>query len=138
PFRRSLGPPHRPGRRYHGSEPWRGGGRRPPGKPVGAVWQPGVDQTRAAAQSGARERGHRMVEPRATVCLTFDFDAISLWVGPMGATSPSAISRGEFGVVGVERILRLLDRTGIPATFFVPGHTADTYPEVVRSIARAG
>lgn len=79
-----------------------------------------------------------MADSRATVCLTFDFDAISLWVGPMGATSPSAISRGEFGVVGVERILRLLDQSGLPATFFVTGHTADTYPEAVRSIARAG
>jgi peptidoglycan-N-acetylglucosamine deacetylase len=77
-------------------------------------------------------------EPRATVCLTFDFDAISIWIGPYGATSPSMISRGEFGVVGVERILRLLDRRGIPATFFVPGHTADTYPESVRAIAAAG
>lgn len=79
-----------------------------------------------------------MAEAQATVCLTFDFDAISLWVGPMGATSPSAISRGEFGVVGVERILRLLDRAGVPSTFFVTGHTADTYPETVRDIVRAG
>ena len=75
---------------------------------------------------------------RATVCLTFDFDAISLWIGPLGATSPSMISRGEFGPVGVERILKLLDREGIPATFFVPGHTADTYPESVRAIVAAG
>ncbi len=75
---------------------------------------------------------------RATVCLTFDFDAISLWIGPMGATSPSMISRGEFGVVGVDRILRLLDRERIPATFFIPGHTADTYPDSVRAIVRAG
>jgi peptidoglycan/xylan/chitin deacetylase (PgdA/CDA1 family) len=78
------------------------------------------------------------VVPHATVCLTFDFDAISLWIGPMGATSPSMISRGEFGVVGVERILRLLDKNGIRATFFVTGHTADTYPESVRAIMRAG
>ena len=75
---------------------------------------------------------------RATVCLSFDFDAISLWVGPMGATSPSMISRGEFGVVGVERILRLLGQRGIPATFFVPGHTAETYPDAVRAIVAAG
>ena len=79
-----------------------------------------------------------MTNPRATVCLTFDFDAISIWIGPYGATSPSMISRGEFGVVGVERILRLLDRTGLPATFFVPGHTAETYPDAVRAIAAAG
>src|SRR5215216_1349389 len=74
----------------------------------------------------------------ATVCLTFDFDAISLWIGPMGATSPSMISRGEFGVVGVERILRLLSQTGIPATFFVTGHTAETYPRSVQAIVDAG
>ena len=66
--------------------------------------------------------------PRSTMCLTFDFDAISLWIGPFAA-SPSMISRGEFGVVGGERILRLLARDGIPATFFVTGHTAETYPE---------
>jgi peptidoglycan/xylan/chitin deacetylase (PgdA/CDA1 family) len=75
---------------------------------------------------------------RATVCLSFDFDAISIWIGPYGATSPSMISRGEFGVVGVERILRLLDRFGIPATFFVTGHTAETYPDSVRAIAHVG
>ena len=39
---------------------------------------------------------------RVTVCLTFDFDAISIWIGPMGAKSPSMISRGEFGAVGCE------------------------------------
>lgn len=76
--------------------------------------------------------------PRATVCLTFDFDAVSLWIGPFGATSPSMISRGEFCAVGARRLLALLDREAIPATFFVTGHTADTYPEIVREIAAAG
>jgi peptidoglycan/xylan/chitin deacetylase (PgdA/CDA1 family) len=79
-----------------------------------------------------------MTAPRATVCLSFDFDAISLWIGPMGATSPSMISRGEFGAVGVERILRLLAREGIRATFFVTGHTAETYPDHLRAIVAAG
>lgn len=74
---------------------------------------------------------------RATVCLTFDFDAISLWLHS-GATSPSMISRGEFGVIGAERILRLLDQRGILGTFFITGHTADTYPDVVRAIVHAG
>ncbi len=79
-----------------------------------------------------------MDQPRATVCLTFDFDAISIWIGPMGATSPSMISRGEFGAVGVERILRLLEQRGIKATFFVTGHTAETYPESLQAIVAAG
>jgi peptidoglycan/xylan/chitin deacetylase (PgdA/CDA1 family) len=76
--------------------------------------------------------------PVSTVCLTFDFDAISLWIGPYAARSPSMISRGEFGAVGCERILRLLEREGIAATFFVTGHTADTYPDLTREIAAAG
>jgi peptidoglycan/xylan/chitin deacetylase (PgdA/CDA1 family) len=74
----------------------------------------------------------------ATVCLTFDFDAISIWIGPYAARSPSMISRGEFGAVGCERILRLLDRESIPATFFVTGHTAETYPHLARAIVAAG
>ena len=48
------------------------------------------------------------------------------------------ISRGEFGAVGCQRILTLLERQAIPATFFVTGHTADTYPHLVRAIAAAG
>lgn len=74
----------------------------------------------------------------STVCLTFDFDAISLWIGPFAARSPSMISRGEFGAVGARRILRLLEREEIAGTFFVTGHTAETYPEVVREIVAAG
>jgi peptidoglycan-N-acetylglucosamine deacetylase len=77
-------------------------------------------------------------EPKATICLSFDFDAISIWIGPMAAKSPSMISRGEFGVIGVERILKLLDKKGIKATFYIPGHTADTYPDSVRAIVAAG
>ena len=42
---------------------------------------------------------------KINVCLTFDFDAISVWIGTFHARSPSAISRGEFGKVGAERLL---------------------------------
>jgi peptidoglycan-N-acetylglucosamine deacetylase len=76
--------------------------------------------------------------PAHSVCLTFDLDAISLWLGPFQARSPSMISRGEFGVIGARRILDLLDRYGIRATWFVPGHTADTYPGVVAEVHARG
>ncbi len=36
------------------------------------------------------------------------------------------------------RVLKLLGEFGIPATFYVPGHTADTWPEVVPAILAAG
>ena len=77
-----------------------------------------------------------MAMPRATVCLTFDFDALSVWIGPRGATSPSATSRGEYAVLGVERVLKVLSERGILATFFIPGHTVETYPHSIEAIAR--
>jgi hypothetical protein len=74
---------------------------------------------------------------RHLVCLTFDFDAISLWVA-RGMTTPTPISRGEFGVVGAERILDLLRRHGISSTWFIPGQTLETYPEVCARIHAEG
>jgi peptidoglycan/xylan/chitin deacetylase (PgdA/CDA1 family) len=70
-----------------------------------------------------------------TVCLSFDFDAVSGWINTFKQTSPTPISRGEYGArVGIQRILRVLSENDVPATFFVPGHTADLYPEAVRAI----
>ena len=75
---------------------------------------------------------------RAVVCLTFDFDAISGWIS-RGMTSPSPISRGEFGPhVGVPRLLDLLERHGIRSSWYIPGHTIETYPGESRRVADAG
>ena len=65
--------------------------------------------------------------PKGYVCLSFDFDGPSLWM-QRRQTSPTPMSRGEFGAVAVPRILRLLARRNIPATFFIPGHTIDSFP----------
>ena len=70
-------------------------------------------------------------------CLTFDFDAVSGYIA-QGQRSPTPISRGEFGLVGAERILALLQRHGIAATWFIPGHTIETYPAMSVRIAEAG
>ena len=74
---------------------------------------------------------------RHIVGLTFDFDAMSGFIA-RGMTSPTPISRGEFGTVGVERILALLAKYGIPSTFFTPGVTIETYPKVAATIVAAG
>lgn len=74
-----------------------------------------------------------------TVCLTFDFDAVSVWLGGFSPTTPAMLSRGEYGArVGVPRILNLLSTFGIHATFFVPGHTAESFPSAVEAILAAG
>ncbi len=75
-------------------------------------------------------------DKRLTACLTFDLDALSVWIA--GSDNPAKISRGEFVVVAVPRILSLLQRHEIRATFFVPGHTALAYPDLVRRVRDAG
>lgn len=74
---------------------------------------------------------------RHIVCLTFDFDALSGFIAN-GMTTPTPISRGEFGVVGAERILALLKRYDISSTWFIPGHTLESYAEACRKVADAG
>ncbi len=56
-----------------------------------------------------------------------------------GMTSPTPISRGEFGAnVGVPRLLPLLRKYDIPSSWYIPGHTLETYPDECRRIADAG
>jgi hypothetical protein len=69
-----------------------------------------------------------------TVYLTFNVDGMSSWIGTMKSQNPSALSRGKFTIVVMPRILRLLKRFGVKATFFVPGHTACAFPDMVKQI----
>jgi len=76
----------------------------------------------------------------ATVCLTVDFDAVSSWIHSFDeGDSPTNLSRGLFGVdVGTPRLLDLFDRHDISTTWFVPGHTIDSFPDAVESVWEAG
>ncbi len=56
---------------------------------------------------------------RHIVCLTFDHDHLSGFIA-RGQTTPTAISRGEYDVVVIPRLVSLLERYGIKATFFTP------------------
>ncbi|OGA56456.1 MAG: polysaccharide deacetylase [Betaproteobacteria bacterium RIFCSPLOWO2_12_FULL_67_28] len=71
------------------------------------------------------------------VTIGFDFDAMSGFIA-RGMTSPTPISRGEFGPVAVPRILALLAKYRIRASWFIPGHTLETYPAECRQICDAG
>jgi peptidoglycan/xylan/chitin deacetylase (PgdA/CDA1 family) len=74
----------------------------------------------------------------STVCLSFDFDALSVWLA-YDRVTPAMLHRGEYGArVGVPRILRLLADRELKATFFVPGHTAESFPAETESILAAG
>jgi peptidoglycan/xylan/chitin deacetylase (PgdA/CDA1 family) len=78
---------------------------------------------------------------RAAACLTFDLDAESpiLWEHPSSADWLDVMTHQAYGPrTGAPRILRLLDRAGIRATFFVPGYSAERWPDIVRAIRDAG
>jgi peptidoglycan/xylan/chitin deacetylase (PgdA/CDA1 family) len=77
----------------------------------------------------------------AAACLTFDMDAESamLTADISAIRRMTPMSHQSYGpLVGVPRILSLLDRHQITATFFIPGYSAHRYPAVVRAIAEAG
>jgi peptidoglycan/xylan/chitin deacetylase (PgdA/CDA1 family) len=73
------------------------------------------------------------------VSIGADFDAHSVWMGTFGLSSPSYLSRGEFGAeVGVPRLINLFRRHSVEATWCTPTHTMETYPAAFASIIEAG
>ena len=78
---------------------------------------------------------------KAAAAFTFDVDAESavLWGSEAVGARMSVMSHQAYGpLVGIPRILDLLDGHQLVSTFFVPGHTADRYPEAIRNIVSAG
>jgi peptidoglycan-N-acetylglucosamine deacetylase len=75
--------------------------------------------------------------PRHIVCLTFDFDTQSGFIA-RGMTTPTPLSRGEFGLVGARRILDLLKSHRIRATWFVPGFTIESHPQACEAVVEGG
>ncbi len=75
---------------------------------------------------------------RCCVNLTFDYDSNSalMWRAPLDVV---AQSRGRFAPnVAIPRILDLLDKHEIKATFFTPGWTVDRFTESVEEIVSRG
>jgi peptidoglycan/xylan/chitin deacetylase (PgdA/CDA1 family) len=78
---------------------------------------------------------------RAACAVSFDVDAESaiLAVDTRFAARASTMSHQAYGPkVGVPRLLGVLERADVRATFFVPGFTARRYPDTVRAIAAGG
>ena len=69
-----------------------------------------------------------------------DVDAVAGWLGSYGGEdSPCDISRGLFsGEVGVPRLVRLFDRLDLQTSWFIPGHSIETFPDQCRMVVDAG
>ncbi|MFC7176581.1 polysaccharide deacetylase family protein [Halosegnis marinus] len=73
------------------------------------------------------------------VCLTFDFDAVSPWLHIEGRNTPTNRSRGRYGAeVGAPNVLDFLAARDLPATWFVPGHTIDSFPDPCERVVAEG
>lgn len=69
-----------------------------------------------------------------------DVDAVAGWIGSYGgADSPSDIQRGVWaGEVGTLRLLKLFEKYRLRASWFIPGHSIETFPRQAQRIADAG
>ena len=112
----------------------------------GGANQPGVRWTDAQLEEAAKLAGvARKLTPKAwpngarvAVALSFDTDTEAPLLRD-GTTSLTSLSASQFGAEsGIPRILSLLDRNQIPATFFVTGVDAMLHPEMVAAILKSG
>ncbi len=108
--------------------------------------QPGAKWTEEQLrQAVAPARVGRKLTPRSwpnharvAVCLSFDVDNESYLLA-RGETSPTTLSAADFGAqTGLPRILRLLDRYQVPASFFIPAVSAILHPEMIPAILKSG
>ena len=79
--------------------------------------------------------------PKEVLCsIGVHCDAVAGWLGSYGGEdSPCDISRGVFAAeVGMPRLLKLFARYDMRASWFIPGHTADSFPRQSAMAAEAG
>jgi peptidoglycan/xylan/chitin deacetylase (PgdA/CDA1 family) len=74
------------------------------------------------------------------VAFGVDVDAVAGWLGSYGGEdSPDDISRGLFaGEVGTPRLLKLFERYDLRTTWFIPGHSIETFPAQTRMVVEGG
>ncbi|MBM3559008.1 MAG: polysaccharide deacetylase [Alphaproteobacteria bacterium] len=75
--------------------------------------------------------------PRHIVCLTYDFDTESSFIA-RGLTTPTSLSRGEFGLTAARRLVDMLEQRGLPSTWFIPGFTIESHPRECEMVVAAG
>ena len=77
-------------------------------------------------------------DARVAVCLSFDTDTEAPLLRD-GTTSPTTLSASDFGAEsGTPRILKMLDRYQIPATFFMTAVDAMLHPDMLAAILKSG
>jgi peptidoglycan-N-acetylglucosamine deacetylase len=77
-------------------------------------------------------------DARVAVVVSFDIDNESYPLST-GNTAPGPLSDAEYGATeGLPRIIAMLDRLNVPATFFTPAVSAILAPEMIPEIIKSG
>jgi len=81
-----------------------------------------------------------MADKKIMCAMGIHCDAVAGWLGSYGGeNSPCDISRGVFGAeLGMPRLLELLRRVDRKATWFIPGHTIESFPKQTEAVVAAG
>jgi len=107
----------------------------------GGRYQPRPAFSSSSASSSIASRSAASGGRKEILCAVgVDVDAVAGWLGSYGGEdSPCDISRGLFaGEVGVPRLVRLFDKWQIPTTWFIPGHSIETFPKETQMVVDAG
>ncbi len=73
---------------------------------------------------------------KVAVCISFDVDNEYMADAP---PLPAAMSAGEYGATtGLKRVLELLDRQQIPASFYIPAVSSILHPDMIKEIQASG
>ena len=88
----------------------------------------------------AKGKAGSMAEKEIFCSIGIDIDAVAGWLGSYGGEdSPDDISRGMFsGEVGTPRLLKLFEKYDLQTTWFIPGHSIETFPDQVKMVVDAG
>ncbi len=109
--------------------------------------QPGIHLDQAEIEAIAnRVRAGRDLQPatwpngaRVAVAISFDVDNDTIAIARNANPSIGAMSQGEYGArVGLRRVVDLVDRHEIPASFFIPAVSIMLAPEQVDIIQASG
>jgi peptidoglycan-N-acetylglucosamine deacetylase len=114
-------------------------GQQPPRAPQ---QQPGLSWSEEQIkQVGHHVRAGRTLTPRSwpdgarvAVCLSFDPDNFTIQLN-RGDSNPVGVSLGEYApMTGIPRLMKLLDRHDVPASWYIPAVAAMLHPEMVAAI----
>src|SRR5687768_5775945 len=106
--------------------------------PLGIDWTPDQLQKAVGAVRAGRKLTPKSWPNGARVAVNIGFDVDNELLARNNPL-PAPLSQGEYGAVeALPRLLRILDKHQIPATFYIPAVSAMLHPEMVPAIMKSG